>query len=146
MIRYTKTECLNNAGPKIDNRFMSKPNPDLSDRSQVFKVDDIFTLWMDTWKFIWMEGDYTIYSVKWITKFSFICWNYGPDRFLVSHRSGIIRYMCFLRDNTVFTRSIIIYYSQVSKVWKLKGVHYILYPSCLFRLRHAVWILHFFLI
>jgi len=31
----------------------------MSDISKVFDVDDIFIFWMDTWKFVKMERDYT---------------------------------------------------------------------------------------
>ena len=70
----------------------------LSDLFKVFEAADVWTRWTDTWNFVRMEGEHTICSVEWINKFSLICWNFRPDKFLVSHRFGIIRYMRFLQD------------------------------------------------
>ena len=80
--------------------YESEPRSDLSDIYQVFEVDDIFTLWIDTWKFVRMGGDHTRYCIDGMTRFSFKYWSWLIDRLIVSHRFGFIRYLDFLQGIT----------------------------------------------
>jgi len=82
--------------------FYRRQDQAKSDLSKVFEMDDIFTLSLDTWKFVRTERDYTICCIDGMTRFSLKYWSWVIDRFLVSHQYGIIRYLDFLQGITGF--------------------------------------------